>query len=69
MEIISAVNIITAAGVVLLLVLLNRIFRGDLGSNRAGSITAFVVLSIVLYLVRTEGGKAFIDHIMAIIRR
>lgn len=69
MEIISAVNIITAGVAVLLLLLLNRIFRGDLGTNRAGSIAAFVVLCIVLYLVRTEGGRAVIDHIMAITRR
>lgn len=68
MDIVNGVNIVTAAIVLTLAVLFNRIFRGDVGTNRAASVGAFVVLLMVLFWVRSEGGKAFIDHIVAIMR-
>lgn len=54
------VNAITAVFGFLALVLLFRIFKGDVGDNKGGMVLAVVVLGIAIYLVRSATGTALI---------
>ncbi|MFZ7127922.1 MAG: hypothetical protein ACOWWM_17330 [Desulfobacterales bacterium] len=68
MAFINGVNIVTGVLVLVILLLIHRIFRGDVGANRAGTAAALVVFCVLLYLVRTDGGKAFVGHLIDIMR-
>jgi hypothetical protein len=58
------VNVITAILGVLALILLYRIFKGDVGDNKGGMVFALVVLGIAIYFVRSATGSAWIAELL-----
>ena len=53
MEYINAVNIITAAVILLILYFLKKLFTADIGENRFFYIISLIVLCVGLYLWRS----------------
>lgn len=58
------VNVITAILGVLALILLYRIFKGDVGDNKGGMVFALVVLGTAIYFVRSATGSAWIAELL-----
>ncbi len=59
------VNVLTAVLAVSMVILVIRIFRGDISDNKGGLVFAMVILGIVIYFIRSDTGLAFIEQIMA----
>jgi hypothetical protein len=68
MELFTAPNIVAGVLALLLLFFLRQVFKGDIGDSRGANALMLVVLGVLLYLVRTEGGKAFIVHLLEVVR-
>jgi len=60
------INLATALLALAVLVVLYRLFRGDLSDNKGGLVVALVVLGGLAYFIRTGQGRALVDHLMAI---
>ena len=68
MEYLSAVNIITAIIVLLMLYFLKKLFTGDIGENRFFYIMALIVLGVGLYLWRSGAGAEVIANILGTLK-
>lgn len=64
----NLVNLATALLGLAAVIVLFRIFRGDLSDNKGGLVFAVVVLGGLAYFVRTEMGRRLVDHLFAILR-
>jgi hypothetical protein len=62
------VNLATALFALAALIILFRIFRGDLSDNKGGMVLALVVLGGLAYFIRTDYGMGLVDHLFAIMR-
>ena len=62
------VNLATALLGLAAVIVLFRVFRGDLSDNKGGLVFAVVVLGGLAYFVRTEMGRRLVDHLFAILR-
>jgi len=62
------VNLATALLALAGLIILFRIFRGDLSDNKGGMVLALVVLGGLAYFIHTEYGMGLVDHLFAIMR-
>lgn len=62
------INLATALFALAALIVLFRIFRGDLSDNKGGMVFTVVVLGGLAYFIRTAYGKQLIDHMIAILR-
>jgi hypothetical protein len=62
------VNLATALIALTALIILFRIFRGDLSDNKGGMVFALVVLGGLAYFIRTNYGMSLIEHLFAIMR-
>jgi len=60
------VNLATALLALAALIVLFRIFRGDLSDNKGGMVLALVVLGGMAYFIRTDYGRGVVDHLFAI---
>ncbi len=58
------VNILTAVLAVSILILVTRIFRGDISDNKGGLVFAMVILGAVIYFIRSDTGLAVIEHVI-----
>ena len=61
----TLINILTTVLAVSMVIIMIRIFRGDIGDNKGGLVLAMVVLGVVLYFIRSEAGLALIEQITA----
>ncbi len=61
----TLINILTTVLAVSMVIIILRIFRGDIGDNKGGLVLAMVVLGVVLYFIRSEAGLALIEQITA----
>ena len=58
------VNILTAVLAVSILILVTRIFRGDISDNKGGLVFAMVILGAVIYFIHSDTGLAVIEHVI-----
>lgn len=58
------INLLTAVLAVSMVIMVIRIFRGDIGDNRGGLVFALVVLSVVLYFLHSDTGFALIEQVI-----
>lgn len=58
------INLLTAVLAVSMVIMVIRIFRGDIGDNRGGLVFALVVLSVVIYFLRSDTGFALIEQVI-----
>lgn len=56
------INILTAVLAVSMVILVIRIFRGDISDNKGGLVFGMVVLGVVLYFIRSDTGLAVIEQ-------
>ncbi len=63
MEPSELVNVLTAVLAVSMVILVIRIFRGDIGDNKGGLVFAMVILGIVIYFIHSETGLAVIEQV------
>ena len=68
MEPSDVVNLGTAVLVLAALIVLFRIFRGDLSDSKGGMVFAVVLLGGMAYFIRTDMGRRIVDHLFAILR-
>lgn len=68
MEPVNIINLATAVLGLAAVIVLFRIFRGDLSDNKGGMVFAVVVLGGLAYFIRTEMGREMVDHLIAILR-
>ena len=61
----TLINILTTVLAVSMVIIILRIFRGDIGDNKGGLVLAMVVLGVVLYFIRSEAGLALIEQVTA----
>ena len=61
------VNLATALLALAALIVLFRIFRGDLSDNKGGLVFFVVLLGGLAYFIRTEYGRGFVDHLLTIL--
>ena len=64
----DVVNLTTAMLALAAVIVLFRMFRGDLGDNKGGMAFAVVILGGLAYFVRTDMGRGLVDHLFAILR-
>ena len=64
----NAINLATALLGRAAVIVLFRIFRGDLSDNKGGMVFAVLVLGGLAYFVRTEMGRQMVDHLFALLR-
>lgn len=62
------INLATALLVLAAIIVLFRIFRGDLSDNKGGMVFAVVILGGMAYFIRTSMGRGLVDHLFAIMR-
>lgn len=62
------VNLATALLALSALIVIFRIFRGDLSDNKGGLVAAGVILAGLAYFIRTEYGRRMVDHLLALLR-
>lgn len=62
------VNLATALLALTALIILFRIFRGDLSDNKGGMVLVLVVIGGLAYFIRTDYGMGLVDHLLAIMR-
>ncbi len=60
------VNVLTAVLAVSMVILVIRIFRGDISDNKGGLVFAIVILGIVIYFIRSDTGLAVIEQVLGI---
>ena len=58
------INILTAVLAVSMVILVIRIFRGDISDNKGGLVFAMVVLGVVMYFIRSDTGLAVIEQVI-----
>ena len=63
----DVVNLATALLALAALMVLFRIFRGDLSDNKGGLAAGLVILGGAAYFIRTVYGRQLVDHLFAII--
>lgn len=56
------INILTAVLAVAMVIIVIRIFRGDIGDNRGGQVFALVILGGVLYFLQSDAGLAIVTQ-------
>ena len=61
----TLINTLTTVLAVSMVIIMLRIFRGDIGDNKGGLVLALVVLGVVLYFIRSEAGLALIEQVTA----
>ncbi len=61
----TLINTLTTVLAVSMVIIVIRIFRGDIGDNKGGLVLALVVLGVVLYFIRSEAGLALIEQVTA----
>lgn len=61
------VNLATALLVLAAVIVLFRIFRGDVGDNKGGLVAALVILGGLAYGIRTAYGRHLVDYLLAIL--
>jgi multisubunit Na+/H+ antiporter MnhF subunit len=64
----DVVNLGTAVLALAALIVLFRIFRGELSDNKGGMVFAVVLLGGMAYFIRTDMGRRLMDHLLAILR-
>ncbi|MDJ0801430.1 MAG: hypothetical protein QNI89_00165 [Desulfobacterales bacterium] len=64
MEPSELVNILTAVLAVSIVILVIRLFRGDISDNKGGLVFAMVVLGVVIYFIRSDAGLSMIEHVL-----
>jgi len=64
----DVVNLGTAVLALAALIVLFRMFRGDLGDNKGGMAFAVVILGGLAYFVRTNMGRGLVDYLLAILQ-
>lgn len=64
----NAINLATALLGLAAVIVLFRIFRGDLSDNKGGMVFAVVVLGGLAYFIRTHMGREMVDHLFALLR-
>ena len=64
----NAIKLATALLGLAAVIVLFRIFRGDLSDNKGGMVFAVVVLGGLAYYIRTEMGRRMVDHLFALLR-
>ena len=62
------VNLATALLALTAVIILFRIFRGDLSDNKGGMVLALVIVGGLAYFIRTDYGMELINHLFAIMR-
>lgn len=60
------VNLATALLGLAAVIVLIRLFRGDVGDNKGGLTVALVILAGLAYGVRTEYGRRLVDYLLQI---
>lgn len=63
----DVINLATAVLALAVVILLFRLFRGDIGDNKGGLVAAAVILGGLAYFIRTESGRRMVDSLMAIL--
>ena len=63
MEYLTGENIVAAIVVLVMLVCLKKIFKGDVGDNKVGPILLFVILGAALYLWKSGVAADIVDGI------
>jgi hypothetical protein len=58
------INILTAVLAVSMVILVIRIFRGDLSDNKGGLVAAIVVLGVVIYFIHSDTGYTLIEQVV-----
>lgn len=58
------INILTAVLAVAMVIIVMRIFRGDIGDNRGGQVFALVILGGVLYFLQSEAGLTIVAQVI-----
>ncbi len=61
------VNLATALLALAALIVIFRLFRGDLSDNKGGLVFFAVLLGGLAYFVRTEYGRGLVDHLLTIL--
>lgn len=61
------VNLATALLALAAVIVLFRLFRGDIGDNKGGLTAAVVLLGGLAYGVRTEYGRRLVDYLLGIL--
>ena len=61
----TLINTLTTVLAVSMVIIVIRIFRGDIGDTKGGLVLALVVLGVVLYFIRSEAGLALIEQVTA----
>ena len=56
------VNILTAVLAVSMVIVVIRIFRGDISDNRGGLVFALVILGAVLWFLQSDAGLAIVEQ-------
>ena len=64
----NVINLATALLVLAAIIVLFRLFRGDLSDNKGGMVFAVVILGGMAYFIRTSMGRELVDHLFAIMR-
>ncbi len=64
MEPSELVNILTTVLAVSIVILVIRLFRGDISDNKGGQVFAMVVLGVVIYFIRSDAGLSMIEHVL-----
>ena len=59
------INILTAVLAVSMVIIVIRIFRGDISDNKGGLVFAIVILGAVTYFIRSDTGLAVIEQVIA----
>jgi len=64
----DVVNLGTALLALAALIVLFRMFRGDLGDNKGGMAFAVVILGGLAYFIRTDAGRELVDYLLALLQ-
>ena len=64
----DVVNLATALLALTAVIILFRIFRGDLSDNKGGMVFALVIVGVLAYFIRSDYGMKLVDHLFAIMR-
>lgn len=62
------VNLATALLALTAVIILFRIFRGDLSDNKGGMVLALVIVGGLAYFIRTDYGMGLINHLFVIMK-
>ena len=59
----ALINILTTVLAVAMVIIVMRIFRGDIGDSKGGLVLALVILGGVLYFLQSDTGLAIVTQV------